>query len=75
MKNAFSFATFTAAAFSFAVFLTIFQSGANLPEYGSSRSASAARQLSAHSAGCRLRGPLLAEIRGAIDVLSRLHDV
>jgi hypothetical protein len=73
MKDAFSLVVFTAAAICFAVFLTTFWSSGNLPEYGWNPSAPAAVQLS--DLGCRLRGPLLADIRVRIAALSRSHDV
>jgi hypothetical protein len=73
MKDAFSLVVFTAAAICFAVFLTTFWSSGNLPEYGWNPSAPASVQLS--DLGCRLRGPLLADVRGGISALSRPHDV
>jgi hypothetical protein len=71
MKDAFSLISFAAAALCLAAFLTTFPS----EESGWGTSAPAALQLSGHGNDCRLRGPLFADVRGGIDVLSRLRDV
>jgi hypothetical protein len=72
MKDTFSFLTFTAAAISFAVFLTTFQSD-SLPEMGWNPVVTAAAY--APGNGCRLQGPLLADIRDRLDALVHPRDV
>ena len=71
MKHTSSIFALTAAALSFAVFLTAFQSEGR-QEFGDPSGTATA---SDRGNGCRLRGPLLADIRGGIDILSRLHGV
>jgi hypothetical protein len=73
MKDIFSIVTFTAAAISFAVFLTSFQFDNGMPEAGWNPTASAAVHVSGR--GCPLRGPLLADSRDGLSVLAHLHDV
>jgi hypothetical protein len=75
MKNVFSLVTFTAGAFCIAVFLTTLQSEEGLLQSGLNPSTTAVLRASEHVNDCRLRGPLLADIRGGLDVLSRLRDV
>ena len=75
MKDVLSLVTFTAGAFCFAVLLTNLQSEGDLPESELKPSATAVLRVSDHVNGCRLRGPLLADSRGGLDVLSRLRDV
>jgi hypothetical protein len=73
MKDIFSIVTFTAAAISFAVFLTSFQFDNGMPEAGWNPTVTAAAYVS--GSGCPLRGPLLADSRDGLSVLSHLHDV
>ena len=72
MKHASSIFTLTAAALSFALFLTTFQSEGR-QEFGWKPSATTSGLH--RGIGCGLRRPLLADIRGGIDVLSRLQGV
>jgi hypothetical protein len=75
MNNVLSLVTFTAGVVCFAVFLTTLQSEEGLLESGLNPSATAVLRASEHVNGCRLRGPLLADSRGGLDVLSRLRGV
>ncbi|MCC8937516.1 hypothetical protein H8A99_13790 [Bradyrhizobium sp. Arg68] len=69
MKDIFSIVTFTAAAISFALFLTTVQFDDGMLEPRWPPTATVAVN------GCDLRAPLLADRTGGLSVLAQLHSV